>query len=96
MFREHLDEREAMLFVFPKEQQLSFWMENTLISLDLIFIRADRTILGIVARAKPKTRDSRWVPGLSQYVLEVGGGVAERLGIRKGQTVRFMVPPATR
>lgn len=96
MFRTELGAREGMLFLFPVERQLSFWMKNTLIPLDMIFIRSDRTVLGVVHRAKPETLTSRRVPGFSQFVLEVAGGTAESLGIRSGQKVRFMVPPPDR
>lgn len=96
MFRTSLGQREGMLFVFPVEQQLSFWMRNTLISLDMIFIREDRTILGVVHRAEPKTDTPRRVTGLSKYVLEVPGGTAEALAIGPGQSVRFMAPAADR
>lgn len=94
MHRTELEERSGMLFVFPAEQQLSFWMKNTLIPLDMIFIRADRTILGVVHEAEPRSLTSRSVPGRSQFVLEVRGGAADRLGIEPDQEVRFMAPAA--
>ena len=96
MYRQALGEREGMLFVFPAPAALSFWMKNTLIPLDIIFIRPDRTILGIVAEAAPRTLTPRQVRGRSQYVLELAGGEAARLGFAPGQSVRFMVPPAVR
>ncbi|MEL6186434.1 MAG: DUF192 domain-containing protein [Myxococcota bacterium] len=96
MFRTSLGHQHGMLFVFPVEGQQSFWMKNTLISLDLIFIRADRTILGIVHEAEPETLTPRRVEGASQFVLEVEGGEARRLGFAPDQKVRFMVPPADR
>ncbi len=96
MFRKQLEEREGMLFLFPAEQQLSFWMKNTLISLDMVFIRTDKTILGVVHRAEPRTLTSRKVPGRSQFVLELAGGTAEKLGIKSGQKVVFMAPAPSR
>lgn len=92
MFREGLAPRAAMLFLFPEERQLSFWMRNTLIPLDMIFIRADRTILGIVENAEPRTDTSRSVPGKSQFVLEIAGGLSAELGIRADHLVGFMAP----
>jgi len=92
MHRTCLGEREGMLFLFPRERQQAFWMKNTLISLDMIFIRADRTVLGVVAEAEPETLTSRRVPGASQFVLEIAGGEAERLGVAAGQRVEFMAP----
>ena len=92
MHRTQMGETESMLFLFPKEQQLSFWMRNTLIPLDMIFIKADRTILGIVESATPKTDSSRRVPGDSQFVLEVNGGTCAKMGIKAGQKVGFYAP----
>ncbi len=95
MFREQMQDSHGMLFLFPDNAQRSFWMKNTLIPLDMIFIRADRTILGIVANAEPKTLTSRSVPGQSQFVLEINGGLAEQLGLAADQEVRFVSPLPT-
>ncbi|MEO1336362.1 MAG: DUF192 domain-containing protein [Myxococcota bacterium] len=96
MFRESLSDAHGMLFLFPVEQQLSFWMKNTLIPLDIIFIREDRTILGIVENAEPRTMTSRMIPGRSQFVLEINGGLAAKKGIQAGQKVTFLAPIPTR
>jgi uncharacterized protein len=80
----------GMLFLFEREQQQSFWMKNTLLPLDMIFIRADMTILGVVENAEPKTLQSRKVDGASRYVLELNAGVAQQSGIAAGQSVRFV------
>lgn len=92
MFRTSMGEREGMVFLFPREQQLSFWMHNTLIPLDIIFIRSDRTILGVVENATPQTDTPRAIPGISQFVLEVPGGTSAKLGIKAGQNVNFYAP----
>jgi hypothetical protein len=92
MFRECLGEDQGMLFLFPRSAQQSFWMRNTLIPLDMIFIRSDRRILGVVREAEPQTDTGRSVPGASQFVLELAGGTAEARGIESGQAVRFMAP----
>ncbi len=92
MFREHMGEQEGMVFLFPDEAPRAFWMHNTLIPLDMVFIRADRTVLGVVENAEPKTDTSRSVPGSSQFVLEINGGTAKRVGIAEGQKVTFMAP----
>jgi uncharacterized protein len=89
MFRESLGADEGMLFLFDAQQQLSFWMKNTYIPLDMIFINEAMDIIGIVESAEPLTLTSRRVPGVSRYVLEVKGGTAARLGLRAGQRVRF-------
>jgi uncharacterized membrane protein (UPF0127 family) len=96
MWRTALPEGSGMLFIFPQEEELNFWMKNTLIPLDMIFIRADRTILDIVENATPKTLTPRNVPGDSQFVLEVNAGVSAKRGFRAGQKVDFYAPlPST-
>jgi uncharacterized membrane protein (UPF0127 family) len=91
MYREHLAPDAGMLFLFERPRVQTFWMKNTLIPLDMIFIGPDRRIVGIVAEAEPQTLTARKVDSPSQYVLEIGGGLAAQLGIRPGQVVEF--PP---
>jgi uncharacterized protein len=89
MFRISLPENAGMVFLFDRPDQLSFWMRNTLIPLDMIFIEHSMQVLGVVENAEPRTDSGRSVPGLSQYVLEVNGGFAQRHGIGPGTKVRF-------
>jgi uncharacterized membrane protein (UPF0127 family) len=87
MYRDRLAPDAGMLFVFERSAPLTFWMKNTFIPLDMIFIGADRRIVGIVENAEPRTLTSRRVPGDSKYVLEVNGGLCATLGIRAGAEV---------
>jgi uncharacterized membrane protein (UPF0127 family) len=89
MYRSHLDTDAGMLFVFEEPAVQRFWMKNTLIPLDMIFIGSDLRIAGVVANAAPETETERMVPVRSQYVLEIGGGLAERLGIHAGEPVEM-------
>ena len=89
MYRNHLDPDAGMLFIFDREAPLTFWMKNTFIPLDMIFIDDDRRIVGIVEDAVPETETPRRVQGESRYVLEIGGGLSRRLGIGKGGQVDF-------
>jgi uncharacterized membrane protein (UPF0127 family) len=89
MNRSSLAEDAGMLFVFPETDQHSFWMKNTLIPLDLIFIGEDRTVVGIVASAEPLTLEPRTTSRPSRYVLEVNGGWAARHGVAAGDRVTF-------
>ena len=89
MFREHLDPDAGMLFISNEPRHHVFWMKNTLIPLDMIFISADWRIAGIVQNAEPKTLSAREVAGVTQYVLEIGGGLSARYGLRPGQLVDF-------
>jgi uncharacterized membrane protein (UPF0127 family) len=93
MFRRTLAADAGMLFLFPRPQQLSFWMRNTYLPLDMIFIEPDLTVLGVVENTVPLTDDSCRVPGLSQYVLEVNAGFARTHAINTGTPVRFVDVP---
>lgn len=95
MFRKSLDADAGMLFVSETERPHVFWMKNTLIPLDMIFIGANRRIVGIVQNAEPQSLNGRQVDGPSQYVLEIGGGLSASLGIRPGQVVAFKGVPST-
>ncbi len=89
MDRASLPEDAGMLFIFDAPEVLSFWMKNTLIPLDMIFIDDAGTIVGIVERAEPRTLTERTVGKPSRYVLEVNGGWSKAHGVRAGDRVRF-------
>ena len=95
MNRTSLADDRGMIFVFPREAAQTFWMKNTLIPLDMIFIRSDDTIAGIVARAEPMTLTPRGPGVASRYVLEVNGGFAEAHHLAAGDRVKFDDVPAT-
>lgn len=95
MNRRQLDADAGMVFVFPDESARSFWMKNTYLPLDLIFVTADRHVAGVVARAEPLTLTSRGVEAAAKFVVEANAGFAERFGIQAGTTVRLeQVPDA--
>jgi len=87
MFRKELPEGQGMLFDFQTEQPVSFWMKNTYVSLDMIFIQADGRILSIAENTQPLSE--RPVPsgGPVRFVLEVVAGTTRKLGIRPGDRV---------
>ena len=87
MFRKNLPAGQGMLFDFKREQDVSFWMQNTYIPLDMIFIRGDGSILRIVENAEPLS--TRLIPsgGPVLAVLEVIGGTTRKLGIAAGDRV---------
>jgi len=88
-YRRQLAENEGMFFIFATDETQAFWMKNTPIPLDLIFISAGRRIVGIVENAIPFSLDSRSVSDKSRYVLEINGGLSKRHGFRAGDSVRF-------
>jgi uncharacterized protein len=87
MFRKELPDGHGMLFDFERDQPVSFWMHNTYISLDMIFIRNDGRILRIAESTQPLS--DRLIPsgGPVRAVLEVIGGTARKLGIEAGDRV---------
>ncbi len=89
MWRQELPAGQGMLFVFPEEEVQSFWMRNTLIPLDMLFIDSAGKIVGVVENAQPRTLTSRSVGLPGRYVLEVPGGWSRAQGLARGGTVRF-------
>lgn len=91
MYRDKLGPYDGMLFDFYQDAPVSFWMKNTLIPLDMLFIAGDGTIKHIHANATPLSTES--IP--SQFpvraVLEINGGSAKLLGIKPGDKVRHPI-----
>lgn len=93
MWRKTLPAQGGMLFRFEASYPISFWMKNTLISLDMIFINDNHQVTGVVHRAEPQTETARHVGQVnSRYVLEVPAGFARRHGIARGTSVSFNLP----
>jgi uncharacterized membrane protein (UPF0127 family) len=87
MFRRELPEGRGMLFDFQKEQPASFWMKNTYIPLDMIFIRANGRILRVAENTVPLSEALVSSGGPVRAVLEVIAGTAKKLGIAAGDRV---------
>lgn len=93
MWRDHLRPGTGMLFFFPQDGEYPFWMKNTRIPLDIIWIDANRTIVHISHDTPPcKVEDCPNYPpnAIARYVLEVAGGVARQHGLKKGDVLRFV------
>ena len=88
MFRTSLDDTKGMLFPYNGPQEISMWMKNTLIPLDMVFIRADGTVHRIEARTEPLSERVIGSNGPVTGVLELAGGAAERLGLKPNDKVR--------
>jgi len=89
MYRKELGADRGMLFVFDAPAPVSFWMKNTVLPLDMIFIGDDRRVIGIVKDAVPFTTTSRGFDEPSRYVLEVNAGFSARHQLAAGDEVRF-------
>lgn len=87
MYRKELPDGKGMLFDFSPEQQVSMWMKNTFISLDMIFIRADGRILRIAESTEPQSTKIISSGGPAKGVLEVIAGTAQKYGIAPGDRV---------
>lgn len=96
MFRTSIADDYGMLFPYPDEDIRGFWMKNTLVHLDLIFIDSSRTVVEIIAdvppcRAEPCETYISSIP--ARYVLEIRGGLAAELGVKVGDRVLFKLQP---
>lgn len=91
MFRESMAENAGMLFDFGEPREPQMWMRNTLIPLDMLFLNEEGLIIAIAAGARPHS-ERRISPGVAvKGVLEINGGVSQKLGIAPGDTVRHAI-----
>ena len=91
MFRKSLDDRAGMLFPYEQPQEITMWMKNTYIPLDMVFIRKDGTIHRIEAMTEPFSEATVASKGPVTAVLELNGGAARRLGVKEGDKVRHPI-----
>jgi len=92
MFRKELKADEGMLFVFSKEEEYPFWMKNTLIPLDIIWINQNKEVVFISENTQPCQKDScdSINPNeKAQYVLEVKGGTSNNIGLAVGDKIEI-------
>lgn len=88
MFRTELGERAGMLFPYGSPQEITMWMRNTYIPLDMIFIRGNGIVHRIERRTEPLSERVIASEGPVTAVLEVAGGVADKLGLKPGDLIR--------
>lgn len=89
MQRQGLPERSGMLFVFPREEMQSFWMANTPLSLDLLFLDAQGRIVSITKYARPLSTDPVLSRLPAQYVVEMEAGFVDSWGIVEGDSASW-------
>jgi len=94
MFRERLDDNRGMLFIFETEGDYPFWMKNTLIPLDIIWLNKNKEVVFISENAQPCKEDP--CPSIephkdAKYVLEINGGLSQKLGFKIGDKINFNI-----
>jgi uncharacterized membrane protein (UPF0127 family) len=94
MFRKAMAANAGMLFIYPGEQAVSFWMKNTLIPLDMLFLKDDGSIAHIAHNAVPLDETPIDSGAAVKAVLEINGGTANALGIKEGDKVEYQTQPA--
>jgi uncharacterized membrane protein (UPF0127 family) len=94
MNRDHIGEADGMIFLFPEAAAQAFWMKNTRLPLDMLFVDASGTIVRLTANVPPLTLTPRPSGSPVLAVIELDGGRASRESIAQGDTVRYEVPPS--
>ena len=89
MYRDKMDESQGMLFIFDTEELQAFWMKNTILPLDIIYVNAKMEIVSIQKNAEPFSEKS--LPSIkpAQYVVEVNAGYCERHGVKEGDKIAW-------
>lgn len=94
MYRESMARSAGMLFVYNRPRTVRFWMKNTLIPLDMLFADETGTVRYIHRMAEPESEDMIYGGNNIQFILEINGGMADALNIRKGSEMRHPDIPA--
>jgi len=89
MFRHSMEMNQGMLFIFPEQSMQSFWMRNTYISLDMIFVNADKKIVTIHKNTKVLSDQSYASTEPAQYVVEVIAGFADKYSLKVGDKISW-------
>ncbi len=89
MYRKSIDANTGMLFLMPNEESQSFWMKNTYVSLDIIYINSKNEVVSIQENAAPLNETSLPSEGPASMVLEVKGGFSAEHGIKKGTKIAY-------
>ena len=92
MFRRELAPDQGMLFIYPAPQKMSFWMKDTYVPLDMIFLDAGLKVLGILEDVPVNNEKSRSIDAEGLYAVELLAGSAKQAGIRKGSVLKCNGP----
>lgn len=89
MYRSHMGDDQGMIFIFPRSEPQSFWMKNTKIPLDIIYINEQNEIVKIYKQTKPFNTTSLPSGKNAMYVVEINGGLTDKYGISEGDVIEF-------
>lgn len=89
MYRSHMNDTEGMIFIFPVSEPQSFWMKNTKIPLDIIYVNEKNEIVKIYKMTKPFNTTSLPSGKNAIYVVEINGGLTDKFGISEGDIIEF-------
>lgn len=89
MYRESMDANQGMLFIFPEEAMRSFYMKNTKIPLDIIYIDREKRIVSIQKNAQPFDESGLPSTAPAQYVLEVNAGLTDQWNVTQGDSIEY-------
>lgn len=91
MFRKTMDDAQGMLFVFVISELQSFWMKNTVLSLDIMFVNENKEIVKIHKNTAPYSKESLPSEKKSMYVVEVNAGFSDKYGVKEGDKIEFKI-----
>jgi len=89
MYRKSMDDSKGMLFIFQREEPQSFWMKNTIMSLDIIYVDSKKEIVKIYKNTTPFSENSLPSGKPATFVVEVSAGFTDRYGIKEGDIIEF-------
>lgn len=89
MYRREMAEDRGMLFVFDSSEVRSFWMRNTCLPLDMLFVASDGYITGILENVPTMNDESRTIRCQAKYVVEVNAGFCRKFGVKAGQSLKI-------
>lgn len=89
MYRKSMDDSKGMLFIFQREEHQSFWMKNTIMSLDIMYINSNKEIVKIYKSTTPFSENSLPSEKPATYVVEVAAGFSDRYGVKEGDKINF-------
>lgn len=89
MYRKSMDDEKGMLFIFQREEPQSFWMKNTIIPLDIMYVNSKKEIVKIHKNTTPFSESSLPSEKPATYVVEVSGGFTDRYGVKEGDIISF-------